>query len=82
MLLDQELERPLVLIHEKKISDVNTLVRILEIALQVLEYVFIIYSLSCPGLPRISSSLVLDPILYFFCVPGLLTDAQTSINRC
>uniref|UniRef100_A0A7C8ZTN9 Uncharacterized protein n=1 Tax=Opuntia streptacantha TaxID=393608 RepID=A0A7C8ZTN9_OPUST len=32
-----ELERPLVLIHEKKISDVNTLVRILEIALQVLE---------------------------------------------
>lgn len=29
-----ELERPLVLIHERKISDVNSLVRVLEIALQ------------------------------------------------
>ena len=66
MFLAQELERPLVLIHERKISDVNSLVGVLEIALQVLEYFLIIYSLCGPEIPRISGLLLLDPILYFF----------------
>lgn len=31
----QELEHPLILIHDKKISDMNSLVRILELAVKV-----------------------------------------------
>lgn len=32
----QELENPLILIHEKKISDMHALVRILELAIKVI----------------------------------------------
>lgn len=33
----QELENPLILIHEKKISDMNALVRVLELAVKVIK---------------------------------------------
>ena len=35
MLVRQELEDPLVLIHEKKISSINAVVKVLELALKV-----------------------------------------------
>lgn len=35
-LCQQELENPLILIHDKKISDMNALVRILELAVKVI----------------------------------------------
>lgn len=35
----QELENPLILIHEKKISDINGLVRVLEIAIKVMKII-------------------------------------------
>lgn len=34
----QELENPLILIHEKKISDMNLLVRVLELAVKVIKF--------------------------------------------
>ncbi|KAM3344658.1 hypothetical protein P3S68_024367 [Capsicum galapagoense] len=39
----QELEEPLILIHEKKISSINTVVRTLELALKV-------YAIKAPGI--------------------------------
>lgn len=44
----KELENPLILIHDKKISDMNSLVRILELALKVIQlqsfllYIFLV----------------------------------------
>lgn len=35
MVIFQELENPIILIHEKKISDMNSLLKVLEAAVQV-----------------------------------------------
>lgn len=39
ILFRQELENPLILIHDKKISDVNSLVRVLEMAVKVMNFI-------------------------------------------
>lgn len=43
----QELEHPLIIIHDKKISDMHSLVRILELAIEV---IYILVFLSCGSL--------------------------------
>lgn len=40
----QELENPLILIYDKKISDMNSLVGLLELAVEVISFSFMILS--------------------------------------